>query len=205
MSITIYLLAFCVVAFLLKRIFSTTNNKVDPNKYSRNIAIVIGGSFAGIAHARVLSQYYEKVIIFERDKLSLQSFEFRRGVPQGAHTHVVLQKGLTVLMEWFPNLGDALIKAGAKVTTSKDFCTWYGDMFLPRYNFGGKFKLYCCSRSTLEAVLHNELFKIRNIELKDHTTVCSLIEKDGKITGVEYPFAYFLLNYPFIQTIPPFF
>jgi flavin-dependent dehydrogenase len=51
----------------------------------RDRAIVMGGSIAGLAAARVLSDHFRQVILVERDQFSAVR-EHRRGVPQGRHT-----------------------------------------------------------------------------------------------------------------------
>ena len=54
-------------------------------------ALVIGGSLAGLLAARVLSDHFERVTIVERDHYPDQA-EFRSGVPQARHLHVLLAK-----------------------------------------------------------------------------------------------------------------
>ena len=55
-------------------------------------AIVMGGSMAGLAAARVLSDHYREVVLVERDRFGGVS-EHRRGVPQGRHMHGLLPVG----------------------------------------------------------------------------------------------------------------
>ena len=57
-----------------------------------NRAIIVGGSIAGLLSARVLSEYFQQVIILDRDKLPNTS-EARRGVPQSVQPHVLLTNG----------------------------------------------------------------------------------------------------------------
>lgn len=49
-------------------------------------AVVIGGSMAGLLTARVLSDYFERVTIFEADTPPDEPVP-RKGVPQGSHAH----------------------------------------------------------------------------------------------------------------------
>jgi glycine/D-amino acid oxidase-like deaminating enzyme len=53
-------------------------------------AIVIGGSMAGLSVARVLTDYFQQVIVIERDAPP-QERTFRKGVPQARHAHVLLR------------------------------------------------------------------------------------------------------------------
>jgi len=64
-------------------------------------AVVVGGSFAGIATARVLSDHFDQVTILERDELP-EGPEFRRGIPQGRHVHGILKIGRDILEGLFP-------------------------------------------------------------------------------------------------------
>ena len=75
-------------------------------------AIVIGGSIAGLLSARILSEYFQQVIILDRDKLP-QTSEARRGVPQSVQPHVLLTKGYRILAEFFPDLPQQLHDNGA--------------------------------------------------------------------------------------------
>ncbi|MDR4488018.1 MAG: hypothetical protein R3B83_10935 [Nitrospirales bacterium] len=54
---------------------------------NRTHAVVIGGSFAGLVAARVLSDHFERVTILERDPVH-EYPESRRGQAQTRHLHV---------------------------------------------------------------------------------------------------------------------
>ena len=78
----------------------------------RDCAIVIGGSMAGLAVARVLSDHYREVILVERDRFG-DIVEHRRGVPQGRHAHGLLASGRNTLEGFFPGLFEEVLYAGA--------------------------------------------------------------------------------------------
>ncbi|MEE8110885.1 MAG: hypothetical protein V3T44_07635, partial [bacterium] len=78
-------------------------------------AIVIGGSFAGLMAARVLSDHFEQVTLIERDKINDRP-EARKGQPQVRHVHGLLANGLDVLTRYFPDLPDGLREGGSIVT-----------------------------------------------------------------------------------------
>ena len=63
-------------------------------------AVVIGGSFAGLVTARVLSDVFDRVTLIERDDLA-DLPAIRRGVPQGPHVHGILKLGRDTLYELF--------------------------------------------------------------------------------------------------------
>ena len=77
----------------------------------RDRAIVMGGSIAGLAAARVLSDHFREVILVERDQFGAVG-EHRRGVPQGRHTHGLLAGGLRALEGFFPGLFEEARRAG---------------------------------------------------------------------------------------------
>src|SRR6266849_9922146 len=78
----------------------------------RQRAVVIGASMAGLLAARVLSDHFSEVEIVERDRLP-DGPEFRNGVPQSRHAHVLLRAGLDALDRLFPGFAAELEGAGA--------------------------------------------------------------------------------------------
>lgn len=76
-------------------------------------AIVLGASIGGLLAARVLSESYAKVTIFDRDALPTDGVTGRKGVPQGDHTHGLLARGRQVLEELFPGFAADMTAAGA--------------------------------------------------------------------------------------------
>ena len=76
--------------------------------------VVLGASLAGLLAARVLADAYRRVTVVERDPLPMTA-EYRRGVPQGRHAHVLLAQGAQILDELFPGLLDDLAAGGAPV------------------------------------------------------------------------------------------
>jgi flavin-dependent dehydrogenase len=55
-------------------------------------AIVIGGSIAGLTAARVLTDYFSRVTILERDLIEDRPV-IHKSVPQGNRLHALLQGG----------------------------------------------------------------------------------------------------------------
>jgi len=64
-------------------------------------AVVIGGSIAGCLTARVLSDYFDKVTIFEADTPPDEAVP-RKGVPQGNHIHTLLSGALPFYVNFSP-------------------------------------------------------------------------------------------------------
>jgi 2-polyprenyl-6-methoxyphenol hydroxylase-like FAD-dependent oxidoreductase len=75
-------------------------------------AVVMGASVAGLGAARALIDHFDKVTLVERDELPVEP-ENRKGVPQGSHAHGLLPSGARVLDEYFPNIIDDVVAAGA--------------------------------------------------------------------------------------------
>lgn len=90
-------------------------------------AVVLGASIAGLAAARVLSAFFERVTLIERDRLDETEArrESRKGVPQGSQGHGILTSGYRLLERYFPGLVGELVAAGAqRADTTGDFL-WY--------------------------------------------------------------------------------
>src|SRR5262245_36541474 len=75
-------------------------------------AIVVGAGLGGLTAARALSDYFERVVILESDRLPADPLD-RAGAPQGRHVHALLAGGQHALEELFPGFERALIAAGA--------------------------------------------------------------------------------------------
>lgn len=77
-------------------------------------AVVVGGSYAGLVTARVLSDFFREVVLVERDAVD-EDTGVHPGAPQGHHAHALLAKGGEILERLFPGLREELRAAGAPV------------------------------------------------------------------------------------------
>src|SRR5574341_1388863 len=89
---------------------TTTHHQANSAPLSH--AVVIGGSMAGITAARILTDHFDRVTIVERDRLP-DAADFRQGVPQARHAHVLRLRGQMILEQQFPGLVDELLANGA--------------------------------------------------------------------------------------------
>jgi 2-polyprenyl-6-methoxyphenol hydroxylase-like FAD-dependent oxidoreductase len=80
------------------------------SKKTGSKVIVIGASIAGLLAARVLADHFERVTLLERDTFPPPGAN-RKGVPQGKHIHVLLERGRKIMEAYLPGLTDEL--AGA--------------------------------------------------------------------------------------------
>jgi 2-polyprenyl-6-methoxyphenol hydroxylase-like FAD-dependent oxidoreductase len=153
-------------------------------------AIVVGASIAGLATARVLSEFFDQVTAFDQDDIADQP-AVRKSIPQGHHLHALLPGGLKVLSSLYPALVDELVRHGAtKVTMGRDVAWYLPDG--PAYSATGSIRTpfdsglvaYCASRGLIEFVLRRQTAAIPNVRLASGTTVRELIGADGQVRGI---------------------
>jgi 2-polyprenyl-6-methoxyphenol hydroxylase-like FAD-dependent oxidoreductase len=82
------------------------------NKHGR--AVVVGASVAGLFAGRVLADYFDEVILLDKEGLDGGAAP-RKAVPQGNHIHGILTPTYHVLERFLPELIDDLIDNGAHV------------------------------------------------------------------------------------------
>lgn len=84
-------------------------------------AVVVGAGMAGLPVARALADFFEQVVVLERDALPFDA-SHRTGIPQGRHTHALLAGGQRALSDLFPGFEQDLTDAGAvPVNAGLDF------------------------------------------------------------------------------------
>ncbi|GCE13684.1 FAD-dependent oxidoreductase [Tengunoibacter tsumagoiensis] len=147
-------------------------------------AIVIGASITGLLVGQLLSSYFEQVTIIERDNLS-QTASGRKGVPQGAHPHLLLYKGVTIVEELFPDLFPALVAQGALKIDLMENLHWFqsGRWKLRQPS---PFKGYLQSRPLFESQMRACLLANDTVQILDSCSVIGLrASEDGQgINGV---------------------
>jgi 2-polyprenyl-6-methoxyphenol hydroxylase-like FAD-dependent oxidoreductase len=132
--------------------------------------IIIGASIAGLLSARALAPYYSKILIVERDRLSVKPAT-RSGTAQAQHAHILLRRGLLGLENLFPGYTQQLLAAGAVLTNaSRD---WYNLFPMGAFpNFESNYEFICASRSLIEHTLRNMLLlQYNNISILDNCLV----------------------------------
>jgi 2-polyprenyl-6-methoxyphenol hydroxylase-like FAD-dependent oxidoreductase len=151
---------------------------------SRQQAVVIGASIAGLLAGRVLSEYFERVIIVERDSLP-EHPEARKGVPQGLHVHSLLQQGSSILSEFFPDLLSNLVQEGSIIVDPVADIHWY-HLGVWKNQFSSSIKMWCQSRPFLEHHVRRCLTAISNIHFVDRCDVTGLCATDdnARVIGV---------------------
>lgn len=89
-------------------------------------AVVLGASVAGSLAAGVLSEFFDEVVVVERDDLEGAS-PGRRGVPQSQQLHGLLDRGLEEMERVYPGLTRELVDDGALSGDVGFDCHWYVD------------------------------------------------------------------------------
>jgi 2-polyprenyl-6-methoxyphenol hydroxylase-like FAD-dependent oxidoreductase len=144
-------------------------------------AVVLGASVGGLLAARVLSETFERVTVFDRDKLPTGAAN-RRGVPQGEHPHGLLARGWEVLERLFPGLTDEITaRGGVPVDAQRDIAWVYGDLPVPRAATG--LTGVCVSRPALEAAVRSRVMALPNVTVLDRHEATGLMFDGVRVTG----------------------
>ncbi|MGH7931754.1 MAG: FAD-dependent oxidoreductase, partial [Candidatus Binataceae bacterium] len=135
-------------------------------------ALVIGGSFAGLAAGRVLSEFFDRVTVLDRDTFP-DDAQDRAGVPQARHVHGLLVRGLEEYERLFPGLEKMAV---AKDATFHDH-TWDFAVLRPqgwqtRYRSGLRF--LSASRELIESCVRDLFRALPKVELRERTAVTGL-------------------------------
>ncbi len=153
-------------------------------------AVVIGGSIAGLAAARVLTDYFEQVTVFDRDRIDAQP-AVHKSVPQGNHLHALMLGGEQVLSSLYPGFTDRLQRLGA-VRFRIGMETAIFSPAGKSYTFTGSVKVprdlgvnsYSQSRGLLEYCVRQFTLELANLKFADNTAVQALIYENGQVIGV---------------------
>jgi 2-polyprenyl-6-methoxyphenol hydroxylase-like FAD-dependent oxidoreductase len=145
-------------------------------------AVVIGAGIAGLCAARVLSDRFTQVVVLDRDELPNLATP-RRGVPQGAHGHILLAAGQQAFGELFPGLVAELVAAGAIPFDPGSELSYhrYGVIW-PLVSTG--VGLLAFSRPLLETTLARRVRNLPNVRIRDRAAVSGLLGADGRVAGV---------------------
>jgi 2-polyprenyl-6-methoxyphenol hydroxylase-like FAD-dependent oxidoreductase len=161
-----------------------------PGKPFNHVA-VLGSGMAGLVTARVLSDFFEKVTLFEKDSVPA-SPDFRPGVPQGRHFHALIPGGLEIMSQLLPGIMEDLREAGSLLPGPDQFY-----FFMPQgksYALGqyvpepppdtGLRRMYVQTRGLLEHCVRARVELIENIETRYETMIREVLAADGRVSGV---------------------
>ena len=160
-------------------------NKAKGAQEKQRQAVVIGAGIAGLLATRVLAEYYEQVLVVERDELPILP-QPRAGTPQSHHLHRLLPRGKMILERLFPGFTNGLLEHGAislehtkSLLIAKDGHSAHS----APYAMG---KDASCSRALLEWEIRQRVQTLAGVHFLSHQHVISLIASSDQksIVGI---------------------
>ncbi|MFB8280178.1 FAD-dependent oxidoreductase [Nocardia colli] len=125
-------------------------------------AVVLGAGIAGLLAARVLSDHFAQVTIFERD--TVEGVDVRRGVPQARHLHGLLDRGRTIIEQLYPGFTSEMAERGATTAEALVGTRWYvGGLRVAPSSTG--LTSVMATRPLLEAVLRQRTLATPGVRL----------------------------------------
>jgi 2-polyprenyl-6-methoxyphenol hydroxylase-like FAD-dependent oxidoreductase len=150
-------------------------------------AIVIGAGMGGYSAARALADYFEQVVILERDSLPAEPIA-RSRVPQSQQVHALLGGGQCALDELFPGFGlDLAAARAAPLRVGLDLrVERQGYDPFPQCDLG--WTTYAMSRPLIEFILHRRIGGYDNtlIHQDCRASEISVSADRTAVTGVQY-------------------
>ena len=116
--------------------------------------------------ARVLSDFYDRVTVFERDELP-EGPANRSAVPQGRHVHLLMARGAQELDTHFPGLLDDMVAAGVPILENRPDCIHFGaagHVLGTTRRLRDEFTAYVPSRPQLEWQIRRRAMAIANVD-----------------------------------------
>jgi 2-polyprenyl-6-methoxyphenol hydroxylase-like FAD-dependent oxidoreductase len=160
------------------RFFNPAGASAAPRRHH---AVVVGGSLAGTLAARVLSDHFDRVTVLERDRFT--EISARKGLPQGRHSHILLERGRRSLERFFPGLTAGLVRAGAELLDATRDAAWMGP-YGWYVRFPGELQMLACTRGLIDRGVYNRVAALPNVRVRQRADVAGLIRKVGDEPGV---------------------
>ena len=154
-------------------------------------AVVLGASMGGLLAARVLSDFYDRVTVVERDVLDDEP-QARRGVPQSRQPHVLLARCAEIVEELFPGLLEELVAEGAHRWSDGDltrFDAAFGGHPILRTGFipdPSSLVNYYASRPFIECHVRRRLRALPNVTVLDGHDIVDLEHSGTGVTGIAF-------------------
>jgi 2-polyprenyl-6-methoxyphenol hydroxylase-like FAD-dependent oxidoreductase len=152
-----------------------------------NHAVVIGASIGGLCAARVLSDFYDRVTVYERDELP-DGPANRAAVPQGRHVHLLMARGAQEFDSHFPGLLDDMVADGVPILENRPDCIHFGaagHVLGTHHRLQDEFTAYVPSRPHLEWQIRRRVQAIENVEFVRDAVAEPRFDRAGhRVTGV---------------------
>ncbi|OBB91651.1 NAD(P)/FAD-dependent oxidoreductase [Mycobacterium sp. 852002-40037_SCH5390672] len=159
----------------------------DSTATVRDHAVVIGGSIAGLCAARVLSDSYSRVTVYERDELPAAPAS-RATVPQDRHLHMLMARGAMEFEDLFPGLLDDMVAAGVPKLENRPDCIHLGaagHVLGTGHTLRDEFTAYVPSRPHLEWQLRKRVHDIDNVTVARRSVAEARFDRARqRVTGV---------------------
>ncbi|MFC8718211.1 NAD(P)/FAD-dependent oxidoreductase [Kitasatospora sp. NPDC057198] len=148
----------------------------------RGTAVVIGGGLAGCLAAWALHGVADRVVVVERDRYP-DGADFRPGVPQAKHAHLLLEAGQRAIDDLLPGALAELLAAGAARVPLSGGLRWLTAAgWLAPYE--SDLAVLTCSRPLIDHVVLERVRSAPNIEFRTGTEVTGLLGDRHAVTGV---------------------
>lgn len=134
---------------------------------TRNHAVVIGASIAGLCAARVLADWYARVSVYERDVLPSTPAN-RATIPQDRHLHLLMARGASEFDALFPGLLTDMVAAGVPMLENRPDCIHLGaagHVLGTGHTLRDEFTAYVPSRPHLEWQLRRRVRDLDNVAI----------------------------------------
>jgi len=153
----------------------------------REHAVVIGASIAGLCAARVLSDFYDRVTLFDRDTLP-DTAANRSAVPQGRHVHILMARGAQEFGALFPGLLDDMVAAGVPILKDQPRSIHFGAaghvLGMPT-ELQETFTTYVPSRPHLEWQIRRRAAALPNVRIEQRAVDAPRYDGyEQRVTGV---------------------
>src|SRR5258705_4057178 len=156
--------------------------------------VVLGGSIAGLAAARLLARHFARVVVVERDtrpdvaepEAAFATWE-RPSVPQFRHSHAFLARLRLILLAHMPDVLERLRAVGVR-EIRLDETVPPGMTWTPRAA-DEDVVLLACRRATFEWALRESVRALPTVDLREGVAMDGLVglRHDGQrphVTGV---------------------
>jgi 2-polyprenyl-6-methoxyphenol hydroxylase-like FAD-dependent oxidoreductase len=148
---------------------------------------VIGASIAGLCAARVLSDFYSRVTVYERDELPSTPAN-RATVPQDRHLHLLMARGAIEFDSLFPGLLKGMVAAGVPMLDNRPDWIYLGaagHVLGMGHTLRDEFTAYVPSRPHLEWQLRRRVQDIDNVEIVRRSVGQARFDRaQQQVTGV---------------------
>ena len=165
-----------------------TASNADDKSIARDLrggrAIVVGGSITGLLAARALAGHFGSVTLVERDTFA-NGPDFRKGLPQMRHVHVLLKQGERIMAHYFPELMGELIAGGARLIDMGGDLRWFNfGNWKTRFKSGVDF--FCQTRGFLEWKIRQRVASLGGVSILDNCEVLGYtLNAAGRVSGVK--------------------